>query len=103
MISLIQRRLSTGLFLSLFLSMNIACSSNSVTENEVGEVGIDYPIHHYFSVPLDERIYQLSPDGKRLASLKAIGDSLNLVDTNRFELGALVFLFAPLQAEKQGC
>lgn len=82
MIPLVQRRSLIGLLTSSFLLINIACSSNSVTENEVWEVMIDYPIHHYFSGPLDERIYQLSPDGKRLASLKAIGDSINLVVTD---------------------
>jgi hypothetical protein len=78
----IQRRVLTGLLTSASLVFTLACSSNRTTETETWEVLIDYPIHHYFSGPAEQRIYQLSPDGKRLASLKTTGDFINLVVTD---------------------
>ncbi len=82
MFKTVQRRVFFGLLTAVFPLLIISCASNPASEAEVWEVMVDYPVHHFYSGPVNERIFKLSPDGKKLASLRAHGDFINLVITD---------------------
>jgi len=79
--------LNSGRFISSMLSVFVlivsaSCASNPGVKAEAWEVMVQYPVHHYYSGPVDERIFQLSPDGTKLASLESHGDFINLIITD---------------------
>jgi len=82
MVTSVQRRLLSGLLVAVLPVLTLSCSSNPASKAEVWEAMVDYPVHHFYSGPVNERVYKLSPDGKKLASLKAHGDFINLVITD---------------------
>jgi len=82
MVTSVQRRLLSGLLIAVFPVLILSCSSNPASKYEAWEVMVDYPVHHFYSGPVNERVYKLSPDGKKLASLKSHGDFINLVITD---------------------
>ena len=77
-----SRRFVYGLLTVLILTINVSCSSSPAVKTESWEVFVQYPVHHFYSGPINQRIFQLSPDGTKLASLESHGDFINLVITD---------------------